>query len=118
MNFFPVVCIIRGTFFVPEIHQKLERFPVSAAIQETDELSSDRLIQGGGLFLRPPAAIDFRFDQTAPPATRMNAGSPLFLILGESGCWHTKHKTDIAVDSPGSLAYFVCTKEFEGLEET
>jgi hypothetical protein len=56
-------------FFFCGIHpaKKVERFPARMAIQDTDEPSSDRLIQEGRPHMRRLSYF-FRFRDSAPPA--------------------------------------------------
>ena len=79
------------------------------AIQDTDESSSDRLIEEGRPLLRRLSF--FVVLKTAGPFVeigrllRLTVHFPL--VLRESGYWLRKHRSDMPVDSQGSFAYFV-----------
>ncbi len=103
----PFVGFICGGIY---LLKKLERFPARVVIQDTDEPSSDRLIQEGrprmrrlsyffrfwDRFLRPP---------DLPPSTPEARFSPGF--LHGTRYWLRKHRMDMPVDSQGSFDYFV-----------
>lgn len=64
----PCLCVIFRFFFCGVYPtKKVERFPARMAIQDTDEPSSDRLIQEGRPHMRRLSYF-FRFRDSAPPA--------------------------------------------------
>ena len=69
--------------------KKLERMPASGSIQDTDEPSSDRLIQEGRSHMRRPS---FYFHLGFVP---------------KIWYWLRKHRIDMPVDSPRWFHYFV-----------
>ena len=104
MRFVRFIC--RGIYS----SKKLERIPARAVIQDTDEPSSDRLIQEGRPRMRR-LSFFFRFWDCFPrpldwppstPEARFSAG-----FLHGIRYWLRKHRMDMPVDSQGSFDYFV-----------
>jgi hypothetical protein len=89
--------------------KKMERFPARMAIQDTDEPSSDRLIQEGRPHLRRLSFFsDFGIVYPTTGTGRLPAGGPIFPgFLKGSRYWLKKHRMDMPVDSQGSFDYFV-----------
>lgn len=90
--------------------KKVERFPAWMAIQDTDEPSSDRLIQEGRPLMRR-LSFFFRFRDrllrhlTWPPSTPEALFPPGF--PQGNRYWLRKHRIDMPVDSQGPFDYFV-----------
>ena len=89
--------------------KKVERFPARMAIQDTDEPSSDRLIQEGRPHMRRLSFFfQFRISRSsvnwAPssPEVPLPDGS-----VHESRYWLRKHRNDMLVDSQRLIDYFV-----------
>jgi len=82
---------------------------VGEAIQNTDEPSSDRLIQER----RPLTRRLSFFSESKADAPAVEIGCLYHLrldfsfVLRKVGCWLKKHRGDAPLDSPGRLAYFV-----------
>ena len=88
----------------------MERFLAWTAIQDTDESSSDRLMEEGRPLLR---RLSFFFDFiVVHPATQIGQLDRLTfqfpLVLHESRYWLRKHRSDMPVDSGGLFAYLEC----------
>jgi hypothetical protein len=87
----------------------VERFPTPKAILDTDEPSSDRLIQEGWPLLR---RLSFFFRLGGPQCRDLNWACssrdvPFARFLQENGYCLEKHRLDVPLDSQVPLAYFV-----------
>ena len=85
--------------------KNLERFSASESIQDTDEPSSDRLIQGGGRRCDAPLFISALL--RAPCAGLFSAASLPSGSLPGKRYWQRKHRMDMAVECPRRFYYFV-----------
>jgi hypothetical protein len=90
--------------------KKVERFPAWKAIQDTDEPSSDRLIQEGRTHMRRLSFFS-RFRDRFPRRLNCPLSTPEARFphgfLKESRYWLKKHRLDMPVDSQGPFDYFV-----------
>lgn len=87
---------LRFFFFSIYPTKKVERFPVCAAIQDTDEPSSDRLIQEGRPRMR---RLSIFLIPGVHTAAFMGPSSNIPGFLHESGYCLRKHRIDMLVDS-------------------
>lgn len=88
--------------------KKVERFHAWMGIQDTDEPSSDRLIQEGRPHMRPLSffsdfGISSRWPECAPSLSKVPFSSG---FLHKSRYWLRKHRIDMLVDSRGAFDYF------------
>ena len=101
-------------FFNGPLQKIVERFLPPKAILDTDEPSSDRLIQEGWPLLR---RLPF-FSVWRPLMPGLNCegssheGPESQILLGNGYCLK-KHRLDVPLDSQGSLAYFECVFRLE-----
>jgi hypothetical protein len=81
---------------------------VWAAIQDTNEPSSDRLIEEGRpLMRRPSFFVLMTTGRTIKMGCHPCLGVQFPPIFQAGGCWLRKHRGDMPLDSPGPVAYFV-----------
>jgi hypothetical protein len=82
---------------------------VWAAIQDTNEPSSDRLIEGGRPLMR---RLSFFVLMTTGRTIKMGCHPCLAVqfppIFNSGGCWLRKHRGHKSLDSRRLVEYFVC----------